>query len=107
MVFSVKLRFYQRRQQLIGGLGLLLLVTLIPHLKSSPTSYAYSFSSPSAVDITGQLEQEVSFHKNRIRHTPEDGLSQAALAGTYLKLARATGDATWYLLAEQTVTYEP
>ncbi len=51
--------------------------------------------------ITRQLEQEVTFYQKRIRQSPQDGLNQALLATVYLKLARATGDSNWYLLAEQ------
>ena len=103
MLITLNLRFIQRRRQLLWGLGLLLIVTTFHQLKPllTNTSYDYPFSPPDKTDITGQLEQELAFYKNRIRQTPDDGLSQAALAGTYLRLARATGDANWYLLAEQ------
>ncbi|MEM7793031.1 MAG: tetratricopeptide repeat protein [Cyanobacteria bacterium P01_C01_bin.118] len=103
MLVTLKLRFIQRRQQLVWGVGLLLIATTFHQIKPlfTATAYDYPFSSPDNIDITGQLEQEIAFHKNRIRQTPEDGLSQAALASAYLKLARATGDASWYLLAEQ------
>ncbi len=103
MLVTLNLRFIQRRRQLFWGVGLLLMVTTVHQLKPlfTTTAYDYPFSPPDNTDITGQLEQELAFHKNRIRQTPDDGLSQAALASTYLKLARATGDANWYLLAEQ------
>ena len=103
MLVSLNLHFIQRRRQFLWGIGLLLLTTILHQLKPllPTTPYNYPFSPPNNTDITGQLEQELAFHKNRIRQTPADGLSQAALASTYLKLARATGDANWYLLAEQ------
>ena len=103
MLVTLNLRFIQRRRQLLWGVGLLLIATTFHQLKPLLTtnSYDYPFSSPNKTDITGQLEQELAFHKSRIRQTPDDALSQAALANTYLKLARATGDANWYLLAEQ------
>lgn len=103
MLVTLKLRFIQRRQQLVWGIGLLLIAATFQQIKPlfTTTAYDYPFSSSDNIDITGQLEQEIAFHKNRIRQTPEDGLSQAALATTYLKFARATGDASWYLLAEQ------
>lgn len=103
MLVILDFRFIQHRQQLLWSTGLLLMVATLSQLTPliSSTPYDYPFSPPSKTDITGQLEQELAFYKNRIRRTPEDGLSQAALASTYLKLARATGDANWYLLAEQ------
>ncbi|NEQ49007.1 MAG: tetratricopeptide repeat protein [Leptolyngbya sp. SIO3F4] len=103
MLLTLKLRFHQLRHQLFWLLGLFILATTFQQLKPllTHTPYNYPFSSPQNIDITGQLEQEIAFYKNRISQTPEDGLSQAALASTYLKLARATGDSNWYLLAEQ------
>ncbi|MBT9316476.1 tetratricopeptide repeat protein [Leptothoe spongobia] len=103
MLSTLKFRFHQRRHQLLWGFVILILATTLQQLKPllTYTPYDYPFSPPNKTDITGQLEQELAFHKNRIRQTPADGLSQAALASTYLKLARATGDANWYLLAEQ------
>ena len=104
MLSTLKLHFYNnRRRQLIWGIGILVIATTLHQLKPllSSTPYDYPFSSPNKTDVTGQLEQELAFHKSRIRQTPTDGLSQADLASTYLKLARATGDANWYLLAEQ------
>jgi tetratricopeptide (TPR) repeat protein len=48
------------------------------------------------------LSNEITFYQERISQNPEDGLERAALAQAYLKMARATGDASWYLQAEQT-----
>ncbi|MBE9067608.1 hypothetical protein IQ260_13170 [Leptolyngbya cf. ectocarpi LEGE 11479] len=103
MLLTLRLHIHQHRRPIIWGLGLLVLAITLQQVKPqlTHTPYDYPFSPPNNTDITGQLEQEIAFHKNRIRQTPEDGLSQAGLASTYLKLARATGDANWYLLAEQ------
>lgn len=103
MPLTLNPHFHHRRRQLLWGIGLLILTTSLHQLKPllTTTPYTYPFSPPQTIDITGQLEQELAFHKNRIRQTPDDGLSQAALASTYLKLAHATGDANWYLLAQQ------
>ena len=65
------------------------------------TAYQYRFEPSTPGTATKILEQEIAFYQERIRHDPEDGLNRASLAGTYLKMARATGDANWYLLAEQ------
>jgi tetratricopeptide (TPR) repeat protein len=66
------------------------------------TPYRYQFSRPPSGSTTLALGKEMAFYQERIRQNPEDGLDRASLAGTYLKKARATGDASWYLLAEQT-----
>jgi tetratricopeptide (TPR) repeat protein len=63
--------------------------------------YRYPFER-SPVSITGKLGEEIAFYKQRIQQDPGSGLNRAYLAKTYLKMARATGQASWYLLAEQT-----
>ncbi|MEO0757773.1 MAG: tetratricopeptide repeat protein [Cyanobacteria bacterium J06648_16] len=84
--------------------GLATVVVLGPQFidRLTPSPYDYPFSPTRDASITTQLTQEVTFYKARIQQNPEDGLNQAALATTYLRLARATGSDNWYLLAEQT-----
>lgn len=80
MLVPLNLRFLQRRRQILWGIGIFIIATTFHQLKPlfNTTPYDYPFSPPDKTDITGQLEQEIAFYKNRIRHTPEDGLSQAA-----------------------------
>ncbi|MBM0741989.1 tetratricopeptide repeat protein [Phormidium sp. CLA17] len=63
--------------------------------------YRYRFER-SPESVTTKLGQEVSFYKERIRQDPSSGLNRALLSKTYLRMARATGETSWYLLAEQT-----
>lgn len=65
------------------------------------TPYHYRFSRSAQGTITLALGKEMAFYQERIRRHPEDGLDRASLASAYLKMARATGDVSWYLLAEQ------
>lgn len=69
-----------------------------------PEGYRYKY--PDLLGVrkkvrTGAYQQEIAFYQARIQNNPGDGLDLAALAGTYLKRARVTGQGTWYLLAEQ------
>ena len=64
-------------------------------------AYRYRFEKSSSGSITRDLNKEIEFYQKRISQNPEDGLDRASLAKVYLKMARATGDANWYLLAEQ------
>lgn len=66
------------------------------------TIYRYRFEKSSSGSVTNNLGKEINFYQERINQNPNDGLDRASLAKTYLKMARATGDANWYLLAEQT-----
>jgi tetratricopeptide (TPR) repeat protein len=67
---------------------------------NSPYSYPFEPSAPG--NNTLRLEKEIAFYQKKIAQDPESALNQASLAGTYLKMARATGEASWYLLAEST-----
>lgn len=66
------------------------------------TAYRYNFERPSPGSVTQALEQEIAFYQKRLRYDPDGGLNRASLAKVYLKMARATGETSWYLLAEQT-----
>lgn len=65
------------------------------------TPYRYNLVRPSSGTITLELGKEISFYQQRIRQNPDGGLDRASLATAYLKMARASGDVSWYLLAEQ------
>ncbi len=64
-------------------------------------TYRYRFERASRGSITRALEAEIAFYRERVRRDPQGGLDLASLAGAYLRMARATGDLSWYLLAEQ------
>lgn len=93
----------------------IVVVNLPPNLRfvsdmfaeKSPASldakYRYHFSdvlrnNPSQKEA---LQQEIAFYQQRLAVDSRSGLNRAALAGVYLKMARATGEGGWFLLAEQ------
>ncbi|MEG4959564.1 MULTISPECIES: tetratricopeptide repeat protein [unclassified Microcoleus] len=47
------------------------------------------------------IQQEIAFYQQRLAVDSRSGLNRAALGGSYLKMARATGEGGWFLLAEQ------
>jgi tetratricopeptide (TPR) repeat protein len=65
-------------------------------------AYRYPFQTQSQSDVSKTLRREIAFYQQRLQISPDDGLNKAALAGSYLKLAKATGDTRWFLLAQQT-----
>ena len=65
------------------------------------SSYRYRFQRVARGSVIRDLQSEIAFLQARIISTPDRGLDLAALAGAYLRMARATGDLSWYLLAEQ------
>ncbi|MGI8934489.1 MAG: tetratricopeptide repeat protein [Phormidesmis sp.] len=66
-----------------------------------PSRYAYPFSLSLEGDNQQTVESAIASYQGRVQQHPADGLDRAALAGAYLKMARVTGAANWYLLAEQ------
>lgn len=74
---------------------------VIPPNTNQPYQYPYAQSLPGTQNPKLKLQNEIAFYQDRIRRDPEGGLDLALLATAYLKLARATGKGSWYLLAEQ------
>jgi tetratricopeptide (TPR) repeat protein len=71
-----------------------------PH--DSNPAWKYRFQRPAVGSITKNIQREIAFHQHRIQLQPTAGLERTALAQDYLKMARATGESSWYLLAQQT-----
>lgn len=67
----------------------------------APYRYPFSRSLPGTTNPTGSLQKEIAFYQERVSQAPQSGLNQASLATAYLKMARATEEGSWYLLAEQ------
>ncbi len=97
----------------VAMLAGLLLVALFPDLgmwirglgrdaAGSETPYRYRFTRLARGQVTRDLENEITFYQARIRQDPLGGMDLAAVARAYFKMGRATGDISWYLLAEQT-----
>lgn len=68
-----------------------------------PTAHPYPFRDLLRRDrpSTTPIQTEIAFYQQQIRNHPSSGLHQAALASAYLRMGRATGQATWYLLAQR------
>jgi tetratricopeptide (TPR) repeat protein len=67
----------------------------------SKSAWEYPFQRQKVGNITQTIQQEIVFYQKRIQQQPTAGLDRSALAQAYLKMARATGESSWYLLAEQ------
>ncbi|MBO3457978.1 tetratricopeptide repeat protein [Aetokthonos hydrillicola Thurmond2011] len=82
-----------------------LLITLYLYSRSFqlPALYRYSLSQslPGNDNRRATIQEEITFYQKRVRQNPESGMNLASLAQAYLKMAKATGESNWYLLAEQ------
>ncbi|MDJ0620099.1 MAG: tetratricopeptide repeat protein [Calothrix sp. MO_192.B10] len=67
----------------------------------APYRYSLSRSSPGTNNRRAIIQKEISFYQQKVRQNPQSGLNLTFLAQNYLKMAKATGESDWYLLAEQ------
>jgi tetratricopeptide (TPR) repeat protein len=87
---------------LFVGLAIALYAGLsLPPFNSANSAWKYPFQRPAVGSVTQNIQREIAFHQRLIQQQPTSGLERAALAQTYLKMARATGESSWYLLAQQ------
>ncbi|MCY7369248.1 MAG: tetratricopeptide repeat protein [Chamaesiphon sp.] len=85
------------------GIGVSIAMYTISVSTPVPNSiWKYRFVRPEVGGVTKNIRREIAFHQQKIQQQPTAGLERAALAQNYLKMARATGESSWYLLAEQT-----
>jgi tetratricopeptide (TPR) repeat protein len=85
-------------------IGILIATTFFKQDSSKlPTAYRYRFpqSLPGTGNKKSLVQNEIAFYQKRVSTNPQSGLDSASLARAYLKMARATGQTSWYLLAEQ------
>lgn len=73
-----------------------------PSRLEAPYRYPYNNDSqPVRVNLTIAPQQEIDFYQERVRLDPRGGLNRAGLAAAYLRMAQASNEDGWYLLAEQ------
>ncbi len=69
----------------------------------SPIKLPLGFESkPQNSDLPQPFQKEIDFYQTKLQAQPDSALTLASLASTYVKNGKATGDVSWYLLAEQT-----
>ncbi|MBE9031564.1 tetratricopeptide repeat protein [filamentous cyanobacterium LEGE 11480] len=101
-------RFHKPAWLIVPAVITIVMLTIMARSLNSPTTQANAFSYPFRLDLPGnrdrlkQIQAELSFYKDRVQQAPTSGLNLSALAGTYWKMGKATGEVSWYLLAEKT-----
>jgi tetratricopeptide (TPR) repeat protein len=103
-IYMYKLSFDRKFRSICAILGIGISIAAYSALSSprNDSVWKYRFQRPEVGSITQTIKREIVFHQQRIQQQPTAGLEQAALAQAYLKMARATGESSWYLLAQQT-----
>jgi tetratricopeptide (TPR) repeat protein len=107
-------RLGSRLRLLVMGLPLVTLVLLVTQVGwhsplqawteiwRQPLAKPYRYQFPETLprgNPLGRLEQEIAFHQQQLQ-IKGGALEQAALATSYLRMARTSGIESWYLLAE-------
>jgi tetratricopeptide (TPR) repeat protein len=87
---------------LIGTIGIALFPKSAPSIANSRDAYSLPLNLPGTTDRRQLLQKEIAFYQTKVQQDPQSGLNLAALAGAYWKTGKATGEVSWYLLAEQT-----
>jgi tetratricopeptide (TPR) repeat protein len=87
---------------LVGTIGMVLLPKSAPSIARSPDAYWLPLDLPGTTDRRQALQKEIAFYQTKVQQDPQSGLNLAALASAYWKTGKATGEVSWYLLAEQT-----
>jgi tetratricopeptide (TPR) repeat protein len=85
----------------IVGIGIAIAAHTLLSRPQTNSVWKYRFARPEIGQNTKNIQQEIAFYKQRIQQQPTAGLERASLAQAYVKMARATGESSWYLLAER------
>jgi tetratricopeptide (TPR) repeat protein len=69
---------------------------------SNPDAYGFALNLPGTTNRRQLLQREIELYQSQVQQDPQSGMNLAALASAYWKMGKATGEVSWYLLAEQT-----
>ncbi len=68
---------------------------------SNPYRYPFLAQRSANSKPVLMLQQEIAFYQERVQIDPQSGLNLTSLAQAYLKMGKALGVGSWYLMAEQ------
>ncbi len=85
-----------------SAIGLYLAPKFSQPVAANPDAYGLPFNLPGTTDRRQLLQKEIELYQTKVQQDPQSGLNLASLATAYWKMGKATGEVSWYLLAEQT-----
>jgi tetratricopeptide (TPR) repeat protein len=86
----------------ITAIGIKLLPKSNAAIGTAQDRYSLPLNLPGTIDRRQLLQKEIALYQTKVQQDPQSGLNLAALASAYWKTGKATGEVSWYLLAEQT-----
>jgi tetratricopeptide (TPR) repeat protein len=86
---------------IITAIGTQLLPKSPASIGTTQDRYGLPLNLPGTTDRRQLLQKEIALYQTKVQQDPQSGLNLAALASAYWKTGKATGEVSWYLLAEQ------
>jgi tetratricopeptide (TPR) repeat protein len=71
-------------------------------IKPNLDAYSFDLNLPGTTDRKQLIQREIELYQTKLLQDPNSGMNLAALGNAYWQLGKATGEVSWFLLAEQT-----
>ena len=71
-------------------------------IKPNLDTYSFELNLPGTTDRKQLIQREIELYQTKLLQDPNSGMNLAALGNAYWQLGKATGEVSWYLLAEET-----
>ncbi len=68
----------------------------------NPNAYAFELNLPGTTDRKQLIQKEITLYQTKLQQDPSSGLNLSDLSNAYWKMGKATGEVSWYVLAEET-----
>jgi tetratricopeptide (TPR) repeat protein len=85
---------------IIATIAILVEKTKLP-AKPNIDAYSFQLNLPGTIDQKQAIQREIALYQTQLQQDPNSGMTLASLGNAYWKLGKATGEVSWYLLAEQ------
>jgi tetratricopeptide (TPR) repeat protein len=73
-------------------------------IKPNLDAYSFDLNLPGTTDRKQLIQREIELYQTKLLQDPNSGMNLAALGNAYWQLGKATGEVSWFLLAEQTAS---
>jgi tetratricopeptide (TPR) repeat protein len=73
-------------------------------IKPNLDAYSFDLNLPGTTDRKQLIQREIELYQTKLLQDPTSGMNLAALGNAYWQLGKATGEVSWFLLAEQTAS---
>ena len=71
-------------------------------IKPNLDAYSFELNLPGTTDRKQLIQREIELYQTKLLQDPNSGMNLAALGNAYWQMGKATGEVSWFLLAEET-----